>query len=218
MGRGCGEGMVNNSTYFDNLILSCLLIRNKGVIPSLMEFRNQLEINIKGLIDELKNKHYSETLIDAFCRLTCVVLDENINNTLAGANMHWRGYELISLFYGFDESVNFTNEQEDLLLSTQNTEISYYAKVLFAMSSKPKLNKGLSNTLFKNENNTVYKKLDIPDKLILVKNYSPPPPFIPQNHTDPKFTQGVVIQLAVLIGILICVWLIGYCLYQGEYL
>jgi hypothetical protein len=219
MGRGCGESMVNSSAYFDHLILSCSIIRNKGVIPSLIEFRNQLEINIQGLVDELKNKHYSETLIDAFCRLTCLVLDANIDNTLTAANMHWRGYELISVFYGLHGSEHFTSEHEELLICTKNSEISYYAKVLFSMSPQPKINKGLSNTLFKNDNNTVYKKLEnLDDNSVLLKNYSPPIPIIPKSYIDPKFTKGVAIQLAILISILIFFWLIGYCLYQGEYL
>lgn len=211
--------MVNNSVYFDNLIISCSLIRNKGVVPSLLEFRNQLQINIQNLIDELKNKHYSETLIDAFCRLTCVVLDTNINKTLAAVNMHWFGYELTTLFYGYDEQKKLTAAHQELLFSTKNSEIAYYSNILFAMSPNPKINKGLATETFKNDNNILYKTSEkLNDVLVLDKYNSTPTPIISQSRIDPKLTKSVVLQLIVLIGIFVCLWLIGYALYHGGYL
>lgn len=211
--------MVNNSAYFDNLIISCSLIGNKAVVPSLLEFRNHLQLNIQKLIDELKNKHYSETLVDAFCRLTCVVLDTNINKMLAAVNMRWLGYELATLFYGTDQQKKFTTDHEALLLSTKNSEIATYANILFAMSPDPKLNKGLATSTFRNDNNILYQNHEILNDNVILENYHPTQTTtLPQIHSNSKFTKRVVLQVIALLVILVCLWLIGLVLHCGEYL
>lgn len=215
---------MNNSAYFDNLIISLSLIRNKSVIPSLLDFQTKLQENIQNLIDEFRNKHYCETLIDAFCRLTCLVLDSNIENILAASQMHWRGYELKAIFYQYDEQQFFTTLHEERLLTTQNSEIGFYSKILLAMSPNPKINKGLATATFKTAvninilNKKVEKIETVNNDAIVQKKYFNPNPILPESRVDPKFNKSVIYQLVILIGVLIILWLVGYASLNGGVL
>ncbi|ANS44541.1 hypothetical protein [Serratia inhibens] len=125
--------MVKTLPVYDEIIATCTLALMRGVIPSLQEYQYQLKQRIERFCDELKKKACGDEVIDALCRLTCLVADLNTRKSLEDQGMNWRGYELEHIFYGFSSHPLFTEQHATLLFRQKSDEIAQYTRMLFAM-------------------------------------------------------------------------------------
>ncbi|WP_241627636.1 hypothetical protein [Rosenbergiella epipactidis] len=128
---------MKNTTVFDEIITTCALISLPAVIPSLMEYQYKLKNRIEMLCNDLRQRGYSEDIIDALCRLSCHALDLNTHRNLPLQGLSWQGYELESLFYGSGDDPFFTEHHAALLVDQLQGELVVAVRRLFSLSSFP---------------------------------------------------------------------------------
>ncbi|WP_241585930.1 MULTISPECIES: hypothetical protein [Rosenbergiella] len=124
-------------TIFDEIIATCALVSLPAIIPSLMEYQYQLKVRIDLLCTDLKQKGYSDDVIDALCRLSCHALDLTTQRNLQQEGLSWQGYELELLFYGPGDDCFFTEQHADLLAQQTRGELTVAVGKLFCLSSFP---------------------------------------------------------------------------------
>lgn len=128
---------MKTSAIFDEIVATCTLVSLRGVIPSLLEYQYQLKQRIELFCGELKQKQHSDEVLDALCRLICLVVDLNSRQNLEAQGVSWHGYELEQVFYGFSNAPLFTEQHASVLFAGKNVELIGYARSLFALSPIP---------------------------------------------------------------------------------
>lgn len=124
-------------TVFDEIIATCALVSLPTIIPSLMEYQYQLKYRIEILCSDLRQKGYSDDIVDALCRLSCHALDLNTQRNLQQQGLSWQGYELENLFYGSGDDPFFTEQHAELLVHQTRGELTIAVRRLFSLSSFP---------------------------------------------------------------------------------
>lgn len=122
------------SAIFKEIAVTCSLVTLHGVIPSLLEFQYQLKQRIESFSKELQINGYSEEVIDALCRLICLVIDLNTRRSLEKQGISWVGYELEHVFYGYGHELLFSAQHAAALAAADDEEIKLYVTMLSALS------------------------------------------------------------------------------------
>ncbi|EKS6740515.1 hypothetical protein NTH60_004560 [Enterobacter ludwigii] len=126
--------MVKSSAIFKEIAVMCTLLAMQGVIPSLLEIQYQLKKRIECFCEELHARGFSKEIINALCRLICLIVDLNAVRNLEKQGMSWSGYELEHVFYGYGDEQLFTARHADELSAADDVEIRRYITMLASLS------------------------------------------------------------------------------------
>lgn len=128
---------MNKHPALQEIIVCCTLLAMKGVIPSLLDFQQQLQQHITRYCKELAEKGYAQHEIDAVRRLLCCVIDALATRDLAAQGLSWKPYQLTPLFYGYPDNTLFTMAQGEALANTTHPELREAARTICALSPQP---------------------------------------------------------------------------------
>lgn len=124
---------MKSRALFQEIITTCALANLQGVVPSLLEYQNQLRWRIEQFCQVLADTGIDIAAVDAMRRLLCTVVDSN-SQLFEQQGISWSGYELEHLFYGYQSTPLFTTSHYQLLFNSSQPEVSDYARQLYGIS------------------------------------------------------------------------------------
>jgi len=126
--------VVSGHSALQGLISSCTLLAMKGVVPSLLDFQQQLQQQIILYCQHLSDEAYPHEEIIAIQRLLCRVVDSLAMSSFSTQGISWTNYQLGHHFFGYQHDELFNPAHSDLLFNSVHQEIKNTTLIMFALS------------------------------------------------------------------------------------